>query len=74
MCIRIPLSNQHACSSETCEAYREGMANEIRAVRSEIVESRRFVEEKIKAIKTSIAVGFTVSTLVIAVVQFILTL
>ncbi len=72
----------HACkekdnpfmSSETCKAYREGIANELRAVRSEIVESRRFVEEKIKTIKTSIAVGFTVSTLVIAVVQFLLNL
>jgi len=38
------------------------------------MHARRFVEEKIKAIKTSIAVGFTVSTLVIAAVQFILTL
>ena len=51
-------------SSETCGAFRQG-------IDQRFVDMQKLVEEKFKTLKTSIVVGFTVSTLIITVVQFI---
>lgn len=56
-----------AVSSETCAAYRQGIDQRFE-------DTLKLIEEKIKGIKTAIVVGFTVSTLIIAAVQFILSL
>lgn len=50
-------------SRETCQARRETM-----------VEKLRVLEEKIEGLKKTIAVGLTISSLIITAVQFFLTL
>lgn len=54
-------------SMEVCEAYRQGIQKEIQGL-------RELFEEKIKGIKTNIVVASSVSTVIILIVQFLLSL
>lgn len=54
-------------SSETCQAHRAGIDQRFE-------DFGKLIDEKIKGIKTSIIVASSVSTLIIMVVQFILSL
>ena len=58
--------NPHV-SAETCKAHRV-------AVDQRFEDFGKLIDEKIKAIKTSILVASSVSTVIIMVVQFILSL
>jgi len=59
-------NNPHV-SSETCAAYRQG-------VEQRFTDLHALIDEKFRSLHRTIYVGVTVSTLVIAVVQFLLNL
>jgi len=57
--------NPKYVTPEICEAYRKTIQVEIEGL-------KKYFEEKIKGIKTSILVASSVSTIIIMVVQFLL--
>ena len=57
--------NPKYVTTETCRANRAGDLSTLTA-------KLEIVEEKIKSFKSQLVIGFTVSTLIIVVVQFLL--